>query len=357
MGDLKQTALRGTHSAAGAKLVPFAGWEMPLHYGSQISEHQAVRESAGMFDVSHMTQVDITGRDAQQFLRSLLVGDVAKLDRGRALYSLALNDAAGILDDLMVYRVADLFRVVFNAATRDKLADWLERRRGEHMVDIGFRDDLAMLAVQGPEAISFAAQALNEEFSGLAKFAVMRAADMLIARTGYTGEDGLEIMLPGEAARSLWKRFNDLGVQSCGLAARDTLRLEAGLNLYGQDMDESTHPLESRLGWTIAWNPQDREFIGRRALQRIADAGTKRELKGVRLMEKGVMRPGTKIETELGAGVLTSGSFSPTLGYSIGLARVPTGAKGEVQAIIRRFPKKARLVSPRFLSMARQEND
>lgn len=350
MGNLKKTALTGAHSEAGAKLVPFAGWKMPLHYGSQLGEHRAVRDSAGIFDVSHMTQVDITGTDAERFLRLLLVGDVAKLEAGRALYSLALTDKAGILDDLMVYRVEDCFRVVFNAATRDKLVLWLDSRKAELVVALRFRDDLAMLAIQGPHAVSLAEQVLNKRLSRLGKFAVVKHAEMLIARTGYTGEDGLEIMLPGEPARALWKRFNDMGVQSCGLAARDTLRLEAGLNLYGQDMDESTHPLESRLGWTIAWNPQDRDFIGRRKLQQIATAGSKRELKGIRLMEKGVMRPGTRIETEWGAGEITSGSFSPSLGYSIGFARVPTGATGDVQAIIRGFPRKARIVSPRFLS-------
>ena len=357
MDELKTTPLNELQREARAKLVPFAGWEMPVNFGSQIAEHQAVRESAGMFDVSHITQVDITGADAEQFLRYLLVGDVAKLEDGRALYSLTLTDEAGVLDDLMVYRTSDRFRVVFNASTRDKLTDWLDLRRAELLADVQFRDDLAMLAIQGPEAINLVNQALGEDFSKLAKFGVTEVGEMLVARTGYTGEDGLEFMLPGANAQSLWTRLSELGVQCCGLGARDTLRLEAGLNLYGQDMDETTHPLESRLGWTIAWSPQDRDFIGRRRLQEIADAGSERELKGIALLEKGVIRSGTKIETQVGAGEVTSGSFSPTLGYSIGFARVPAGAKGDVQAIIRGVTRKARLVSPRFLSMARRDND
>ena len=347
MADLKRTPLFDTQAQAGAKFVPFAGWEMPIHFGSQVAEHQAVRERAGVFDVSHMSQVDVSGRDALTFLRSLLVGDVAALEPYRALYSLALNEQAGILDDLMVYHTGEIFRLVFNASTREKMARWLEIHRAGLIVDVRFRDDLAMLAVQGPEALSLAEQAMAQDFSVLAKFRVAWFGHALVARTGYTGEDGIEIMLPAEDAAPLWRR---LEAAPCGLGARDTLRLEAGLNLYGQDMDELTHPLESRLGWTIAWDPPDRDFIGRARLEEIAKVGRVRELKGIRLMEKGVMRPGAEVQTSDGLGVVTSGSFSPTLGYSIGLAYVPATAKGQVHVIIRGSPRSASIVSPRFLN-------
>ena len=355
MGELKRTPLYQVQLEAGAKLVPFAGWEMPLHFGSQIAEHQSVRNAAGVFDVSHMTQVDLMGAEAEAFMRYLLVGDVGALERGRALYSLALNESAGILDDLMVYRVGDGFRIVFNASTREKLANWLEVQGKRFAAKVRFRDDLAMLAIQGPSAIGLAEEAIGENLATLDKFSVTEIGESLVARTGYTGEDGVEIMMPGTAFIELWNRLGELGVHYCGLGARDTLRLEAGLNLYGQDMDESTHPLESRLGWTIAWSPDDREFIGRERLQEIADKGSERELKGIRLMDKGVMRPGSEVETPSGPGVVTSGSYSPSLGYSIGLARVPAGVKGGVRVIIRGVPREARLVSPRFISMLRRE--
>ena len=354
MAELKRTPLFQVQRAAGAKMVPFAGWEMPIHFGSQINEHQAVRETAGVFDVSHMSQVDVTGQDAQALLCSLLVGDVAALASGRALYSLALNEQAGILDDLMVYRTSEAFRVVFNASTRDKMARWLATHQAGFYVEVKFRDDLAMLAVQGPQAIRRAEHALGHDLSSLGKFAVASFGDALIARTGYTGEDGVEIMLPGSDSVSLWQR---LGVQNCGLGARDTLRLEAGLNLYGQDMDERNHPLESRLGWTIAWDPPERDFIGRARLQEIAEADKARALKGLRLMEKGVMRPGAEVQTSAGAGEVTSGSFSPSLGYSIGLARLPAAAKGQAHVIIRGSPRQASIVSPRFLTQLRQNHE
>ncbi len=354
MGELKRTPLYEVQRDSGAKLVPFAGWEMPLHFGSQIAEHQSVRNAAGVFDVSHMTQVDVTGQDAEALLRSLLVGDVGVLEKGRALYSLALNEAAGILDDLMVYRLQAGFRVVFNASTREKLGNWMQRHGKRFGAEIDFRDDLAMLAIQGPEAVGLAGEAIGEHFAELGKFCVAQTGELLVARTGYTGEDGVEIMLPAAESIDLWKKLGALGVQYCGLGARDTLRLEAGLNLYGQDMDESTHPLESRLGWTVAWDPEERDFIGRKRLGDIADAGSEHELKGIRLMDKGIMRPGSEVQTPSGKGRVTSGSFSPSLGYSIGLARLPAGVKGEVRVIIRGVPRAARIVSPRFISNLRR---
>ena len=355
MGELKRTPLFAAERDVGAKLVPFAGWEMPLHFGSQIAEHHSVRQAAGVFDVSHMTQVDVAGSEAETFLRYLLVGNVGALNPGRALYSLALNHSAGILDDLMVYRLNEGFRVVFNAATREKLANWLELQGERFDVGVRFRDDLAILAIQGPKSIRLVEAALAARISELGRFSVAQIGDSLVARTGYTGEDGVEIMMPAPHAVRLWHQLGELGVHYCGLGARDTLRLEAGLNLYGQDMDESTHPLESRLGWTVAWPPPERDFIGKERLREIANQGSARELKGIRLMDKGIMRPGASVQTREGEGLVTSGSFSPSLGYSIGLARVPAGVSGEVRVIIRGVPREARLVSPRFISMLRRE--
>ncbi len=353
MSDLKRTALYEAHVRAGAKMTPFAGWTMPLNYGSQVAEHQSVRSAAGVFDVSHMTQAEVIGPEAEALLRYLLVGDVARLAPGKGLYSLALDQSAGILDDLLVYRLPASFRIVFNAATRDTLAPWLQSHAAQFQADISICEGLAMLAIQGPDALALAAEATGQSCSDIDSFGIAQFGQWLVARTGYTGEDGVELMLPAADARHLWQRLGELGVRYCGLGARDTLRLEAGLNLYGQDMSADTHPLESRLGWTVAWQPETRDFIGRKRLQEIADQGSARQLTGIELTGKGVMRPGAEVQTSGGPGVVTSGSFSPSLGYSIGLARVPVGVDRQVRVIIRGAPKVASLVSPRFIARTR----
>ncbi|HHQ41888.1 MAG TPA: glycine cleavage system aminomethyltransferase GcvT, partial [Chromatiales bacterium] len=257
----RRTPLHDRHLAAGARMVGFAGWEMPLHYGSQVEEHHAVRRAAGVFDVSHMTVVDVTGEGAEPFLRRLLANDVARLtEEGRALYTCMLNERGGILDDLIVYRAGPgWFRLVVNAATREKDLAWMRRHAGPHGAAVAERAELAMLAVQGPEARERALPLLPQALRGAAAaLAPFRAAHLgpdawLVARTGYTGEDGFEVILPAEEAGALWDGLLAAGVRPCGLGARDTLRLEAGLNLYGQDMDEDTTPLECGLGWTVAW--------------------------------------------------------------------------------------------------------
>ncbi len=418
----KNTALYHEHIAAGARMLDFAGWDMPLHYGSQIAEHQAVRRGAGLFDVSHMTVIDIAGDGAKAFLRRLLAGDVARLGEGRALYTTLLNEAGGILDDLIVYRLPGRYRLVVNAATRGRVLDWLRghqtgnanrvasqvgrpvenesgasqrvdvdapragdpvenrsgaRRRvdvetgndgrsGDRRVDhprgesrrlAGVRiaeRDLAILAVQGPGALDTFIRAGDlPAAASLARFNALLAGGWMIARTGYTGEDGVEILLPNDEAPALWQRLLAEGARPAGLAARDTLRLEAGLNLYGQDMDETTSPLVSNLGWTVHWAPAERNFVGRSALATERARGVASKLTGLTLTVRGVMRGGQRVRCEAGEGMVTSGLFSPTLGYSIALARLPVSASKTADVLIRGKPCPARIVRPPFVGRGR----
>ncbi len=313
-------------------MVDFGGWDMPLHYGSQIEEHHRVRRDAGMFDVSHMNVFDIKGKEVRDFLRLLLANDVAKLQTpGRALYSCMLNTQGGVIDDLIVYFIDEsLFRVVANAATRAKDLAWV-RNSAELFggLQIVPRDDLAMIAVQGPHAKEKVYQALGDPVRAAEKlkpFHSMTVGDLFIATTGYTGEEGFEIILPSLIARDIWEALREVDVAPVGLGARDTLRLEAGMNLYGQDMDETTTPLESGLGWTVAFEPADRKFIGREALDKQRASGVPRQLVGLVLQDKGVLRSHQRVLCDgLGDGEVTSGSFSPTLNCSIALARVPAG--------------------------------
>lgn len=352
--SLRTTPLHAAHRAAGARLIGFAGWEMPLNYGSQIAEHHAVRQAAGVFDVSHMTIIDLAGAGAGPLLRRLLANDVDKLRRpGAALYSVMLDDDGGIIDDLIVYRRDAGYRAVVNAATRSAVLDWLEAHNDEG-ADVA-EPDLAMLAVQGPAAIARFEQAAGwRQVSDVAPFHAVERDGWMVGRTGYTGEDGVEVMLPGEAAVTLWSALLDSGVQPAGLAARDTLRLEAGLNLYGQDMDRTTSPLVSNLAWTVAWKPEDRRFIGREALERERAAGPATRLTGLVMEGRGVLRHGNRVITAAGDGTVTSGIFSPTLGYSIALARLPRGAEGAAQVEIRGQCRPVRIVKPPFVRHGRK---
>jgi aminomethyltransferase len=326
----KRTPLYDTHVASGAKIVDFGGWDMPLNYGSQIEEHHAVRRDAGMFDVSHMCPVDVQGADTRAFLRYLLANNVDRLTQtGKALYSCMLNQAGGVVDDLIVYFLRDdWFRVVVNASTADKDLAWMEKVR----MDRGFavtltpRRDLAMIAIQGPNArerfwqVRPAAKGATE---GLAPFFATPVGDLFVARTGYTGEDGFEVMLPAGEAAALWAELKAAGVAEAGLGARDTLRLEAGMNLYGNDMDEAISPLDAGLAWTVDLKTP-REFVGRTALER---DGANKALVGLKLLDKGVLRSHQTVFTPQGEGEITSGTFAPTLGFSIAMARVPRGVK------------------------------
>jgi aminomethyltransferase len=350
----KRTSLYDTHVAAGARMVDFGGWDMPVHYGSQIDEHHAVRNDAGMFDVSHMTVLDLEGARVREFLRKLLANDVAKLkESGKALYSCMLNNQAGVVDDLIVYFMReDWFRMVVNAATRDKDLAWITERAQAYGVNILERHT-AMVAVQGPKARDKAASALPATLRApalaLKPFSAAAGEGLFVARTGYTGEDGFEIIMPAEQAADYWQRFTKAGIAPCGLGARDTLRLEAAMNLYGSDMDEGVTPLESGLAWTIAWEPAERDFIGRKALTTQRDAGPKRKLVGLVLEDKGVLRGHQKVIVDGGEGEITSGTFSPTLERSIALARVPVATGAEVQVDIRGRLCKARVVKPPFV--------
>jgi len=352
----KRTPLYDAHVAHGAKIVDFAGWDMPIHYGSQIEEHHQVRRAAGMFDVSHMCVVDLHGAKTRDFLRYLMANDVAKLDGriGKALYSCMLNPRGGVIDDLIIYHMSNVwYRVVVNAGTRDKDIAWMQRHASSFDVEVEVRDDLAMIAVQGPAARDAVHKLLGERaaaVTGLERFAAAEAGDLFVARTGYTGEDGYEIMLPQEMAEDFWHELLEVGVAPCGLGARDTLRLEAGMNLYGQDMNEDTSPLISGLGWTIAWQPQDRNFVGREVIEAEHNSGPAQRLVGLVLEDKGVLRAHQKVALEgLGEGETTSGSFSPTLGKAIALARVPAGAADACSVEIRNKLLKARIVKPPFV--------
>jgi aminomethyltransferase len=350
------TCLFDLHVELGARMVDFGGWHMPVAYGSQIEEHHAVRRAAGVFDVSHMGIVDLHGERCREFLRGLLANDVGRLTlAGKALYSCMLNEQGGVLDDLIVYCLdEDFFRLVVNAGTREKDLAWIGLQAAAYGVVLHERRDLAMLAIQGPQARERSAALLTAEAAWavleLQPFFGAQIGQWLVARTGYTGEDGFEIMLPTAEAVSVWRRLNAAGVRSCGLGARDTLRLEAGMNLYGNDMNEQTNPLESGLAWTVAFDPPDRAFIGRAALEAIRARGPQFKQVGLVLDERAVLRGHQRVMVP-GAveGCVTSGTYSPTLERSIGLARVPVATGTSVQVEVRGRALPARVVRVPFV--------
>lgn len=362
-----KTALYDIHQEMGAKLVDFGGWDMPINYGSQVEEHHHVRQTAGMFDVSHMTVVDVTGTDAKEYLRYLLANDVAKLkSKGKALYSGMLNENAGVIDDLIVYLMTEpgvageWFRVVVNCATREKDLRWMaDQTASFDDVALTEQPDLAMIAVQGPQALALSQQVVTEARSNLignlSVFQGLESEGWFIARTGYTGEDGLEIMLPEDEATAFWQALADAGVKPCGLGARDTLRLEAGMNLYGADMDENVSPLAANMGWTIAWEPQERVFIGREALMQQKAEGVGEKLVGLVMESRGVLRAHQKVIVEgVGEGEITSGSFSPTLGCSIAMARVPAATADKAEVDLRGKQVAVKVIRPAFVRNGKQ---
>ncbi len=353
MTMLKQTPLNSAHRAMGAKMVDFGGWDMPVNYGSQIDEHHKVRNDCGMFDVSHMRVVDAKGDGVRAFLRYLLANNADKLTvPGKALYSAMLRPDGGVIDDLIIYFMTEQwFRIVVNAGTADKDIAWMKQQAAQHApkLTITSRDDLAMIAIQGPNARAKVWQVLPQTrvaTEGLRNFQAADCGEYFVARTGYTGEDGFEVMLPKEKAEELWYALNRAGVPPIGLGARDTLRLEAGMNLYGQDMDETVGPLESGLGWTVDLK-SPRDFIGKAALVANPPA---RKLAGLVLLDRGVLRSHQKVRTAYGEGEITSGSFSPTLEKSIALARVPNGVQvgDAVQVEIREKLLNAKVVKYPF---------
>lgn len=344
-------------------MVAFAGWEMPLHYGSQLQEHHAVRERMGLFDVSHMTILDVTGVGAEGWLQYLLANDVAHLQGvGAALYSAMLNERAGIIDDLIVYRVDAGYRLVCNAATRSRVNEWIGRHARGRQVRIVEQADTAMIAVQGPAARAALCVQLaghGEVIASLAPFQAAWCGDWLVARTGYTGEDGFEIMLPAADAQGCWQALEALGGRPAGLAARDTLRLEAGLNLHGHEMDEDISPLEANMGWTVAWEPATRNFMGRIALEELRRSGEYQVLTGLVMTQPGVLRAGQLVHLPgtMETGVITSGTYSPTLGHAIALARVPRVEAQLALVDIRGRKAPVRIVRPPFVRHGKKMYD
>ncbi|WP_198265100.1 glycine cleavage system aminomethyltransferase GcvT [sulfur-oxidizing endosymbiont of Gigantopelta aegis] len=359
---LKETPIIKAHQDMGAKLVDFGGWNMPIHYGSQIDEHHQVRQDAGMFDVCHMTIVDLRGCEVVAYLAKLLANDVAKIaDKpGKALYSCMLNNNGGVIDDLIIYSMDTAWvRVIVNSSTRVKDLAWMRTQIGNMAVDLEERHDLAMIAVQGPNARALAGKALGDDIAGGEALKPFNALlinagadnERFVARTGYTGEDGYEIVCPNDQAEAMWRQLEAVGIKPCGLGARDTLRLEAGMNLYGNDMDETQSPLESGLSWTVDFSNESRQFIGRAALEKQKQQGIKYKFVGLILQDKGVLRAHQEVivdGTDL-RGELTSGSFSPTMQKAIGFARVPLEAKETCQVAIRKKQLNAQIVKLPFV--------
>jgi len=367
-----KTPLYQQHLDANARMMEFGGWSLPVNYGSQVEEHHACRKHAAMFDVSHMNVVDIKaadseGKAATEFLQYLLANDVARLKSpGDALYTCMLAEDGGILDDLIVYwRGGDSYRLILNAATREKDLAWIkaEADKFSSSLELTVQDDLALLAVQGPQAIGICSQVLDgisggKEISaalaGVSRFSSTESDELFIGRTGYTGEDGVEMLLPSKLAPTFWQNLLDAGVQPAGLGARDTLRLEAAMNLYGSDMDENVNPYESGIGWSVALEPDSRNFIGRSAIiESLGDAGrTDQQMIGIVLEDRGVLRghqPVMMNGREVGA--ITSGTYSPTQEQSIAMGRVSLSATGNAcQVEIRKKLVDARVVKRPFLS-------
>ena len=347
---MKQTVLNEAHRKAGAKMVDFGGWEMPINYGSQIEEHHAVRKNVGMFDVSHMTVIDIEGPEATAFLYQLLANDITKLHTNQALYSTMLNHQGGVIDDLITYKISDQsYRVVVNAATREKDLAWIEAQIVEFDAFMKEQADTAMIAVQGPKAIETLQPLIDLDLSETKRFYAAYNDDMFVGRTGYTGEDGVEIIVDSTAAEALWQQLIDAGVQPCGLGARDTLRLEAGMHLYGQDMDENITPLECGLAWTIRKN--DPEFNGAEALAALREAGVQKKLIGLVLEGRGVLRHDqTLIDGAGNQGIITSGGYSPSTEKAIAMAVVDKDMDPEsVQVQIRNKTFTCRVVKLPFV--------
>ena len=349
----QKTPLYEQHLALSARMVDFCGWQMPLHYGSQLEEHHQVRQHAGMFDVSHMAIVDCSGERTQEFLRFVLANDVAKLKTGRALYSCMLNEQGGIIDDLIVYRrSATDYRLVVNAGTREKDIAWLTEQAKQFAITVLEQKGKALIAIQGPEARQIFASCLPEatalQVMNLKPFHFLEASNLFIAATGYTGEPGVEIILDEKDATHWWERLLKTGVRPIGLGARDTLRLEAGLNLYGSDMDESVTPLASNIQWTVSLTP-DRPFIGKSALEAQIKAGNIPRLIGLLTSERVILRHGMPVLVNGSEGVITSGAFSPTLGTSIAMARLPAGTETSAEVVVRGKPIPVKIISLPFL--------
>lgn len=347
---MKKTSLYQSHLDAGAKMVDFGGWQMPINYGSQIEEHHAVRQQCGMFDVSHMTVIDISGEQATDFLYHLLAGDIKKTAVNQAMYTTMLNESGGVIDDLIVYKQSETqYRIISNAATRDKDLAWIKTCANDDQVNIQEQADLAIIAVQGPDSEQILNNWVDVDLSQLKKFRSVDANPLFIGRTGYTGEDGFEIVLPSKLAPKLWQDLLNAGVKPCGLGARDTLRLEAGMHLYGQDMDENITPINCGLAWSI--RKQDHDFIGGSVIAEQRKNGAQQKMVGLVLEGRGILRHGQIISDDTGEiGLITSGGFSPTTERAIALARIPKNNENKQLTVsIRNKQLPCRVVKPTFV--------
>jgi aminomethyltransferase len=352
---MNKTPLNKSHIELGAKMVNFSNWEMPISYSSLIEEHNAVRNTVGIFDVSHMSVFDFDGDNQVAFFEKIFANDIKKIYKdNKAIYGALLNEEGGILDDLIIYHANNKFRLVSNCSTREQNRQWFEKHAVEFGVKVIERSDMGILAIQGPDALNkiLEIKEIDAQVNALQSFGCMFEGDKLYARTGYTGEDGLELIVPTQDINHLWDQALELGCTPIGLGARDTLRLEAGLNLYGNDMTINNHPYESNMGWTIDMSDENREFIGKDALLSI-DQSKSQKIVGIILQDKGVLRSGYEITHEQGKGVVLSGSYSPTLQSSIGLARVDQGYKENGKVMIRNKLLNIDFVSPRFLGQGK----
>ena len=338
-------------------MVDFNGWEMPIHYGSQLKEHKFVRESCGIFDVSHMTIVDIGGQDAKRFLRFLLANDIGLLSQDfDGMYSALLNENGGVVDDLIAYKMSSGYRLVVNCATRESDIEWIESRKGNMEVIISERNDLSILSIQGPHVFETLSNCFSSDLSSnlsrKRSFQGLREGETLITTTGYTGEIGVEIMIEDEGAKAVWKKALLSGAKPIGLGARDTLRLEAGMNLYGSEMDEDTSPLECNMAWTVSLEDDTRDFIGKESFKRKKEEGNFDVLKGLLFEDRSIVRSHQVIyfdESKELKGFVTSGSYSPTLKKSIALARIPPSSSETCMAEVRGKTIKASIGEPRFV--------
>ena len=352
---MNKTPLNKSHIELGAKMVNFSNWEMPISYSSLIEEHNAVRNTVGIFDVSHMSVFDFDGDNQVAFFEKIFANDIKKIYKdNKAIYGALLNEEGGILDDLIIYHANNKFRLVSNCSTREQNRQWFEKHAVEFGVKVMERSDMGILAIQGPDALNkiLKIKEIDNQVNTLQSFGCMFEGDKLYARTGYTGEDGLELIVPTKDINHLWDQALELGCTPIGLGARDTLRLEAGLNLYGNDMTINNHPYESNMGWTIDMSDENREFIGKDALLSI-DQSKSQKIVGIILQDKGILRSGYEITHEQGKGVVLSGSYSPTLQSSIGLARVDQGYKENGKVMIRNKLLNIDFVSPRFLGQGK----
>lgn len=357
---LNRTPLHGNHVALGAKMVPFAGFEMPVHYPTGITrEHQAVRSAAGLFDVSHMGEIEVHGERALDFVQYVTTNDASRLEVGQAQYSTLPDEDGRLLDDLIVYRLPDHYLLVVNASNREKDLAWMTRFAVRFGVDLRDRSDgIALLALQGPRAEPILQRLTDERLGeiGYYRFRTGRVngGETIISRTGYTGEDGFELYVPAADAPNLWQRLLQVGegdgLVPAGLGCRDSLRLEMGYALYGNDLDEGTSPLEAGLGWVTKLEKGD--FIGRDALARQKEAGVQRRLVGFRLLERGFPRQGYPIRCAgEEVGTVTSGTLSPSLGFGIGMGYVPPAAAKpgtRIEVVVRGQGIPAEIARPPF---------